>query len=78
MSSFGKGGDEPPSFYWRAKGGKMEIVYKKIGELIPYENNPRKNDEAVYAVAASISEFGWKVPVVIDILLSGSHSILLC
>ena len=44
----------------------MEIVYKKIGELKPYENNPRKNDEAVDAVAASISEFGWKVPVVID------------
>jgi len=44
----------------------MEIVYKKIGELKPYKNNPRKNDEAVDAVAASISEFGWKVPVVID------------
>lgn len=44
----------------------MEIVYKKLSELIPYENNPRKNDEAVDAVAASISEFGWKVPVVID------------
>ena len=44
----------------------MEIVYKKIGDLMPYENNPRKNDEAVDAVAASISEFGWKVPVVID------------
>jgi site-specific DNA-methyltransferase (adenine-specific) len=48
------------------KEGRMEIVYKKIGELKPYENNPRKNDEAVDAVAASISEFGWKVPVVID------------
>ena len=44
----------------------MEIVYKKIGELKPYENNPRKNDEAVDAVAASIAEFGWKVPVIID------------
>lgn len=44
----------------------MEIVYKKIGELKPYENNPRKNDEAVDAVASSIAEFGWKVPVIID------------
>ena len=44
----------------------MEIVYKKITELKPYKNNPRKNDEAVDAVAASIAEFGWKVPVVID------------
>ena len=25
----------------------MEIIYKNIDELIPYENNPRLNDEAV-------------------------------
>ena len=44
----------------------MEIVYRKLGDLVPYENNQRKNEVAVDAVAASISEFGWKVPVVID------------
>ena len=44
----------------------MEIVYRGIDEIRPYENNPRKNDGAVDAVAASIREFGWKVPVVID------------
>lgn len=38
----------------------------KIGELIPYENNPRKNDGAVDAVAASIKEFGFKVPIIVD------------
>lgn len=32
----------------------------------PYKNNPRKNDQAVDAVANSIREFGFKVPVVID------------
>lgn len=37
-----------------------------IDELIPYANNPRKNDDAVEAVARSIQEFGFKVPVVID------------
>ena len=42
------------------------IVYKKIDDLIPYDNNPRKNDEAVDKVALSISAFGFKVPVVID------------
>lgn len=31
-----------------------------------YENNPRKNDEAVKYVANSIKEFGFKVPVIID------------
>lgn len=44
----------------------MEIIYKNINELIPYENNPRLNDEAVEYVKNSIKEFGFKVPVVID------------
>lgn len=44
----------------------MEIVDKKVSELIPYENNPRKNDKAVPAVAKSIQKFGFKVPIVID------------
>ena len=44
----------------------MEIVNKKIDELIPYANNPRFNDEAVEYVANSIKEFGFKVPIVID------------
>lgn len=44
----------------------MEIVNKKIGELTPYENNPRRNDDAVKYVANSIQEFGFKVPIVID------------
>lgn len=44
----------------------MKIVYKKIEELRPYENNPRYNDEAVEYVANSIKEFGFKVPMVVD------------
>ena len=38
----------------------------KIGDIIPYEKNPRKNDEAVKYVAESIKQFGFKVPIVID------------
>jgi DNA modification methylase len=34
--------------------------------LIPYANNPRHNEAAVDAVAASIKEFGFLVPIVID------------
>lgn len=45
---------------------KLKIVYKKISDLTPYENNPRLNDGAVDAVAKSIEEFGFKVPIVID------------
>ncbi len=44
----------------------MEIIYKNINELIPYDNNPRINDEAVEFVKNSIKEFGFKVPIVID------------
>lgn len=52
---------------YKCKGEvKMEIVKKKIEEIFPYENNPRKNDEAVKYVANSIKEFGFRVPIVID------------
>ena len=44
----------------------MEIIEVKITELKPYENNPRNNDDAAAAVARSIKEFGFKVPVIID------------
>ena len=44
----------------------MKIEYLKTSELIPYENNPRFNDDAVEAVANSIREFGFKVPIIID------------
>lgn len=44
----------------------MNIIEKKITEIIPYEKNPRKNDEAVKYVAESIKQFGFKVPIVID------------
>jgi len=44
----------------------MQIIEKKINDLTPYENNPRKNDKSVDYVANSISQFGFKVPIVID------------
>lgn len=44
----------------------MTIKEIKTTALIPYENNPRINDAAVDAVAASIQNFGFKVPIVID------------
>ncbi len=44
----------------------MEIIYKKLSDLREYENNPRNNEDAVEAVANSINEFGFKVPIIID------------
>lgn len=52
----------------------MKIEMIKTSDLIPYENNPRKNDDAVEAVANSIKEFGFQVPIVIDkenVIVSG-------
>ena len=44
----------------------MEILEKNIEDLQEYQNNPRLNDDAVAAVAESIKNFGFKVPIVID------------
>ncbi len=44
----------------------MNIIEKRVGDLKPYEKNPRKNDDAVRYVANSIKEFGFRVPIVID------------
>ena len=60
---------------------KMNIVYKKVKDLIPYENNPRNNDEAVDYVAKSIEEFGFKVPCVVSgdgVLITGHTRLKAC
>lgn len=44
----------------------MNIVYKNLTEIRPYEKNPRKNKKAVDKVVASIEEFGFKNPIIID------------
>lgn len=44
----------------------MEIKLVKIAKIKPYDRNPRNNDGAVDAVAASIQEFGWQQPIVVD------------
>lgn len=44
----------------------MQVIEISTNELKPYANNPRNNDSAVNAVAASIKEFGFKVPVIVD------------
>ena len=44
----------------------FQVKYLDIDEIIPYKNNPRDNDRAVEAVAASIKEFGFNQPIVVD------------
>ena len=45
---------------------QMNIVERKLGDVRPYDKNPRQNDDAVQYVAESIRQFGFKVPIVID------------
>lgn len=52
--------------YIKKRSDNLKIINKKVEELIPYINNPRKNDPAVDKVASSIKEFGFKVPIIID------------
>lgn len=44
----------------------LNVKMMPIGDVVPYEKNPRLNDQAVDAVASSIREFGFKVPIVVD------------
>ena len=44
----------------------MKIEQINLSEIKPYEFNPRKNEKAIEKVAASLSEFGWKQPIVVD------------
>ena len=44
----------------------MNIENLKPSDIIPYVNNPRHNESAVDAVASSIRDFGFNVPLVLD------------
>ncbi len=45
---------------------KLNVEYMGIETLIPYINNPRKNEKAIDIVAGSIKEFGFKNPIIVD------------
>lgn len=45
---------------------QLKVEYRKLDSLLPYARNPRKNDEAVERMAASIREFGFRIPILVD------------
>lgn len=52
----------------------MKLITVKLTEITPYENNPRKNDDAVNAVAESIKQCSYITPLVVDenmVILAG-------
>jgi ParB-like chromosome segregation protein Spo0J len=44
----------------------MDVIELPLEQIIPYARNPRRNERAVATVAASIAEFGWRQPIVVD------------
>jgi DNA modification methylase len=44
---------------------QLEIQICAIDRLVPYIRNPRKNDAAVDRMAASMREFGFKIPMLV-------------
>ena len=44
----------------------MDVVDLPLEQIIPYARNPRRNEQAIATVAASIQEFGWRQPIVVD------------
>ncbi|HVJ67065.1 MAG TPA: DNA modification methylase [Caulifigura sp.] len=51
----------------------MQIELRPIESIRPYDRNPRINDDAVDAVAASLKEFGFRQPLVVDL-----EGVLIC
>ncbi|MBA3483185.1 MAG: ParB N-terminal domain-containing protein [Pirellulales bacterium] len=51
----------------------MQVALWSIAQITPYPGNPRLNDDAVDAVAASIREFGFRQPIVVD-----ADSVIIC
>ncbi|MDD3585724.1 MAG: ParB N-terminal domain-containing protein [Thermoguttaceae bacterium] len=52
---------------------EFKIDIRPIESVRPYDKNPRLNDKAVDAVAASLQEFGFRQPIVVD-----SDSVIIC
>lgn len=52
----------------------MELVELALADIVPYENNPRRNDGAVDAVAESIRQCTYVAPIIVDensVILAG-------
>jgi DNA modification methylase len=44
----------------------MQVDLTEIQRVIPYARNPRRNEQAIDKVAASIKEYGFRQPIVVD------------
>lgn len=49
-----------------AATNQYQVAMLALDEITPYQNNPRNNEAAVDAVIASIVQFGFRVPLLVD------------
>lgn len=52
----------------------MKLIIKNMEDIIPYQNNPRKNEKAIKAVCESIKQCGYVTPIILDengVILAG-------
>ena len=62
-----------------SKTARLTVENWPVEKLKPYERNPRVNAGAVDAVASSIRQFGWRVPVIVDrdgVIIAGHTRLL--
>ena len=45
---------------------RQKVEYRRLEDIIPYDRNPRINDEAVKFVVNSIRDFGFRNPSLVD------------
>lgn len=53
---------------------EKKLIKVNIKDIIPYENNPRKNEKAVGVVSQSIEQVGYNNPIIVDedmVILAG-------
>lgn len=50
----------------QSNANRVSVSYMDLGDIQPYENNPRDNEPAIRSVANSIQSFGFLVPIVVD------------
>ena len=56
-----------PFAFGNPKQNMLNVEYRKVTALIPYARNPRTHsDEQVARIAASIVEYGWTSPILVD------------
>lgn len=58
----------------RERMKEMQLVKRRLTDITPYGNNPRKNEKAAEAVKESIKQCGYIAPIILDengVILAG-------